>query len=264
MEERIKTLVADTIATIQQGGGKIVGTVDAQYIARRVNESLEALRAFHPNVSPSRAKRILNIAGNSKTGESFNLPALATCPTGARLAKVEGTVCSRCYARKGRFIFANVIQSTIATYAIVEAVLRDDTLRGAYVATWKAYAKGRRMIRLHGSGDVYSTQYWALLKEIAAACGGTLFWLPTKETLVASDRAIPDNLIVRYSMAKVNAPSDVASDGELISIVVDAVDYDYSGTFRCPATFNPTWQGTCNDCRACADRSKRVIVYRRH
>ena len=40
-------------------------------------------------------------------GPSYNLPA-AACITGAKLAKIPGTVCYGCYALKGRYRFTNV------------------------------------------------------------------------------------------------------------------------------------------------------------
>ena len=41
---------------------------------------------------------------------SYNTPAKA-CKTGSILAKQEGTVCSNCYALKGRYLFDNVQKS---------------------------------------------------------------------------------------------------------------------------------------------------------
>jgi hypothetical protein len=35
---------------------------------------------------------------------SYSIPA-STCKLGAALAKVKGTVCNICYAKKGRYVF---------------------------------------------------------------------------------------------------------------------------------------------------------------
>jgi len=40
-------------------------------------------------------------------GPAFNLPAQA-CITGSKLVKIPGSVCSGCYALKGRYRFPNV------------------------------------------------------------------------------------------------------------------------------------------------------------
>ena len=40
-------------------------------------------------------------------GPAHNLPAVA-CKTGAKLAQIPGSVCSGCYALKGRYRFNNV------------------------------------------------------------------------------------------------------------------------------------------------------------
>ena len=40
-------------------------------------------------------------------GPAYNLPAYK-CITGAKLAKVPGSVCAGCYALKGRYRFRNV------------------------------------------------------------------------------------------------------------------------------------------------------------
>ena len=42
-------------------------------------------------------------------GPAFNLPAIEACPTGAKLAQIEGTPCHICYcANRGRYAFPNV------------------------------------------------------------------------------------------------------------------------------------------------------------
>ena len=58
------------------------------------------------------AKKITG--GLSKPGKmpegSYNLPA-AACQTGAKLRKIAGTPCHKCYAFKGRYNFSNVQQA---------------------------------------------------------------------------------------------------------------------------------------------------------
>ena len=57
-------------------------------------------------------KEAIKITGGLSTpskmpGPAHNLPA-AACKTGAKLAQIPGSVCSGCYALKGRYRFNNV------------------------------------------------------------------------------------------------------------------------------------------------------------
>lgn len=42
---------------------------------------------------------------------AYGLPAGAQCPTGSKLMLHPGSVCSRCYAQKGKYRFNNVVEA---------------------------------------------------------------------------------------------------------------------------------------------------------
>lgn len=197
------------------------------------------------------------VGGLSKTtkmpGYSYGIPA-ANCRTGSKLRKVKGSICSKCYARKGFYVMTNV--------------------EAAYVKRLKAIKKPRWVecmvcllnspevskvpfFRWHDSGDV---QDEAHLRKIFEVCEGTphlKHWLPTKESWVLKHKA-PENLVVRLSLPMIDQmPFEGAK-------FLSAASYSKGVTLpdlHCPAQS----QGNqCLNCRACWDPSNKHISHEVH
>ena len=190
------------------------------------------------------------VGGLSNPGKmpcySINLPA-TECKTGAKLAKVPGTVCYDCYALKNRYrmpIQQNAMGRRLGAL-----------LHPQWVEAMTTLITGHKYFRWHDSGDLQSVQHLKNIFEVCKQTPDTKHWLPTRESglmkLIDPD-VIPKNLIIRISATKVDGPppswwlwtSTVSTEGK-----------------TCPA---PDQGGKCRSCRTCWDRSALNVVYAKH
>ena len=180
-------------------------------------------------------------------GYAYGLPAWE-CKTGAKLVKVPGSVCSGCYAMKGRYRFSNV-------RAALERRLKalEDP---RWVSAMVTLIKGQPWFRWHDSGDIQSDKHLQNIFEVCKQTPETRHWLPTQERqyLPADPATVPDNLIIRLSGSKVDGPAPKA--WPWTSSVVTTPE-----ARTCPA---PTQGNECKDCRACWDRSTGDVAYGKH
>ena len=182
---------------------------------------------------------------NKMPGPSINLPA-AACITGAKLAKVQGSTCSGCYALKGRYRFKNVKEAMARRLAKL--------MDPRWIESMVTLIDKQPVFRWHDSGDVQSVQHLKNIFEVCNRTPGTRHWLPTREAkfLPLSPDSIPKNLIIRLSGHKINKAA--ASFWRWTSTVV-------TDGKSCPAKE----QGNqCLDCRACWDRGTDNIAYGLH
>ena len=179
-------------------------------------------------------------------GPAYNLPA-AACITGAKLAKIPGTVCYGCYALKGRYRFSNV---RLALARRLESLKHP-----RWVEAMTALIAGEPHFRWHDSGDLQSAWHLKQIFEVCKRTPETSHWLPTREArfLPLSTDSIPKNLTIRFSSHMINQPP--VKSWPWTSCVVDK-DY-HTG----PAQS----QGNkCLTCRACWDRSVSNVTYPKH
>jgi len=179
-------------------------------------------------------------------GPSYNLPA-AACITGAKLAKIPGTVCYGCYALKGRYRFTNV---RLALARRLESLPHP-----RWVEAMTALISGEEVFRWHDSGDLQSAWHLKRIFEVCNKTPETSHWLPTREAkflkLMDPD-IIPKNLIIRMSSHMIDqAPVKFWPWTSTVS----------TGSFTCPASK----QGNeCKSCRNCWDRGVSNVVYPKH
>ena len=183
-------------------------------------------------------------------GYAYNLPAWE-CVTGVKLQAIEGSVCSGCYAMKGRYRFSNV----------KEALSR--RLRGLTHPQWieamtvliSHYSRAVPFFRWHDSGDLQSVQHLKNIFEVCNATQQVQHWMPTREakllTLIQPE-VVPKNLIIRMS-------SHMIDQGPVkfwphTSTVVKAGN-------TCPARD----QGNeCGSCRQCWNKEVNNVAYPLH
>lgn len=173
------------------------------------------------------------------------------CRTGSKLRKVKGSVCSGCYALKGRYVFPNV---EAAMERRLECIRRDPAAWAA--AMIKSINKtGDKFFRWHDSGDLLGVNHFRLLCEIAKFMPHVQFWLPTREKQYITNSA-PANLVVRVSAPMIGeAFVSWRTKYSNTSSVNAGVGYS------CPA---PNQGNKCLDCRACWSGSVVNVDYTAH
>jgi len=178
-------------------------------------------------------------------GPAYNLPARA-CITGAKLQAVPGSVCSGCYALKGRYNFRNV---RLALARRLESLPHP-----RWVEAMTVLIKGEPVFRWHDSGDLQSTWHLKRIFEVCKATPETSHWLPTREAkfLPLNHDSIPKNLIIRMSSHRIDQkPVTFWPWTSTVS----------TSSFTCPASK----QGNeCKSCRNCWDRKVANVVYPKH
>jgi len=178
-------------------------------------------------------------------GPAYNLPAQA-CVTGATLVKIPGSVCSGCYALKGRYNFKNV---RLALARRLESLPHP-----RWVEAMTALIYGEEVFRWHDSGDLQSAWHLKRIFEVCNATPETSHWLPTREAkfLPLSTDSIPKNLIIRMSSHMIDQkPVKFWPWTSTVS----------TGSFTCPASK----QGNeCKSCRNCWSREVANVSYPKH
>lgn len=185
-------------------------------------------------------------------GYAYGIPA-KECRVGSKLVKIKGSVCSGCYALKGRYAFKNVQDAEYRRYYSlthpqwVEAMTYLLTKRRADYFRW------------HDSGDLQDMAHLNQIVDVAVRCPGTKFWLPTRENALVSrwlrynPTGFPPNLVVRVSGTLIDgpAPKNFANTSTVTT----------RGDQTCPA-YNQG--GKCGPCRACWNPGVGNISYPKH
>ena len=188
-------------------------------------------------------------APSKMPGPAFNLPAQA-CITGAKLVKIPGSVCSGCYALKGRYRFRNV----------KEALARrlEGLSHPEWIPAMVVLIDNTPWFRWHDSGDLQSVQHLKNIFEVCNRTPETRHWLPTREARFLSlmdPAVVPKNLKIVLSdhmNDQVRPPSWWP--------YTSGVTTDH-GLVTCPASK----QGNkCLDCRKCWDRGTKRVIYGKH
>jgi hypothetical protein len=191
-------------------------------------------------------------------GRGYSIPA-RRCQIGSIMREVPGSTCERCYAMKGRYVFANVQAALEFRFrsltdprwvdAMVELISRKE---------------GSGFFRWHDSGDLQGVWHLEMIVAVARELPGIRFWLPTREfrmvaEFVKGGGIIPSNLTVRLSglMLDEMPPALLMAGTGTVASTVSTTGTDVT----CPAQ----GQGNaCGACRACWDRDTAVVTYPAH
>ena len=196
-------------------------------------------------------------APSKMPGFSYNTPAYK-CIKGSMLRKIKDSVCSFCYACKGRYLFKNVVEAMDKRFASLTDPLWTEAI--SFLINKKEKSG---FFRWHDSGDLQGTWHLGNIVKVAKNLPNIKFWLPTREYAMVSDyisegNSIPENLCIRLSALLIDGsiPSAIANRlGVVTSGVSTGVGY------TCPA---PEQGNSCGDCRACWDNSTANINYKKH
>jgi hypothetical protein len=188
---------------------------------------------------------------------SYNLPA-KDCGIGSKLRPVKNSVCSKCYAMKGFYVFKNVKNAlekrlnSITHPLWVEAMtlLIETKEKSGY-------------FRFHDSGDIQSEAHLDKICQIAKNLKNIKFWLPTREFAIVSNyikngNKIPSNLIIRFSAYMIDGliPTKLANS---LGVYTSSVSKTNQET--CPSGKQ---NNTCDSCRRCWDKKVANVVYKAH
>ena len=206
------------------------------------------------------AKSYGNIStGNTKMpGTTYAIDAFA-CITGSKLAKVEGTPCFKCYARKLQKLRPSVNQGWINNL---------DKWNNTNPEMW-SQAMAFQIIKYNtdgfhrwfDSGDLQSVE---MLVAIVAVCRMTpriKHWLPTQERGIVQEfirqgNVIPDNLIIRISGSKINGPAPKFANTSTV--------FDKHGEVIGKECKARSRGNQCGPCRACWNKNVPNVSYPKH
>ena len=188
---------------------------------------------------------------------SYGLP-ISSCKMGSKLRKLEGTICSKCYAGKG---FYKTYQKTILP--VQTKRLNSLTHENWVPAMIKLISKQSKVFRWHDSGDIQSKEHLANIVTIALALPNIKFWVPTREQHLVANwikevGPFPDNLIIRVSAVSIDGVPPIQITGYASTVHTNGV---IPSVKECRAY---TREGHCGNCRACWSSKIESVSYPLH
>jgi hypothetical protein len=186
----------------------------------------------------------------------YSTPA-SRCITGGKLRKVANSICSVCYALKGRYVFPNVLDAMEKRFA---SLFKSDWVDAISFLIEKKEKSG--FFRWHDSGDLQGTWHLEKIVEVARRLPAIKFWLPTREISIVSDwvkagNIIPENLTIRLSAFMLDGLPPIPAAKRLGLCVSGASDTNWN----CPASKQ---DGKCGDCRNCWNKEIFQVNYKKH
>ena len=181
------------------------------------------------------------------------------CVTGAKLAKIKGTICSKCYALKGRYVFKNVFNAHEVRRKAIEEIEWVDYMAELLTLKYKNLDKSKRYHRWFDSGDIQSFGHLMKIFEVCELTPQIKHWLATREYQLINQldvKDVPKNLCLRVSAIKVDSKPPTFWKW------TSGVHKDKKAIGReCPAYKQ---DGECGSCRACWSRSIKQVSYKEH
>ena len=181
------------------------------------------------------------------------------CKTGKKLALIDGTICNKCYANKGCYVFKVVQDAHKFRLKAVELNEWVDYMIQLITIKYKKLDKSRLYHRWFDSGDIQSYSHLMKIFEVCENTPHIKHWIATREYSIVDkvdEKDVPKNLCLRVSAIKV--------DGAIPKFWkwTSGVHKDKRHKGReCPAYKQ---DGQCKDCRACWDRKVKQVSYKEH
>ena len=206
-----------------------------------------------------------NLSTTSKMPcDSWGIPA-TTCKTGSKLAQIEGTVCSGCYALKGAYTWKDVNNAYSRRLEKWSETPTDIWIESMIVLIKSNQKRRSDYFRWFDSGDIQSIEMLEAIVKIAYALPTVKFWLPTKERKIVQqyiikygEHCLPDNLVIRISEYYVDS---MPKTGAWVRNIKFSAVGDKELQITCPSS---NQHGRCDDCRKCWDSSIECVTYKRH
>lgn len=210
----------------------------------------------------------LSLGNGKMPGSTFATDAFS-CKVGDKLAKVKGSVCQSCYARKIQKLRPSVNQGWTNNQRLAVQLIATAPHKWVAAMVFQvekaAIKSGQPFHRWFDSGDLDSVDMLAAICKVAKATPSIKHWLPTRESSIVKayrkqGGSIPRNLRIRLSATMVgDTPVTSAKRLGVSTSTVHAKGKPYVG-HQCPA---PDQSGNCGDCRTCWT-SPINVSYRKH
>lgn len=195
-------------------------------------------------------------APSKMPGFAFAISA-KRCLTGRELHKIEGSICSKCYALRGRYTLPNVL---IALDKRLEAIKHPQWVEA--MTYHIKVLETSRYFRWMSSGDLQNLGMLIKIVEVCRRTPSIKHWLSTREIgiLNAFHNAgftYPSNLVVRYTapMIEQKPSKDILNRLNIQGSAVSKVRWN------CPSSEQ---DNRCQDCRKCWHKSVPVVTYKYH
>ena len=196
----------------------------------------------------------------SKAGKmpcrSWSLQALDTCPASRDDKGELVPACKGCYAVGGNYRFKNVKEPREHN--------KEDWKRDEWVTDMIEELDNDRYFRWFDSGDMYALKLAEKIYEVCKATPWTKHWIPTRmhkfkkfQDIIERLNALP-NVVVRLSSDGING--EVIDNAEYSSTIIPFTEWASIKTI-CRAYEN---EGKCGKCRACWDKSVKIVAYVGH
>jgi len=199
-------------------------------------------------------------------GYGYGTPA-RECRAGSKLRKCEGSVCSTCYALKGRYTFSNVQNAQQIRFNLVREPKNRKTWVESMVFLINRHYQlsDAKEFRWFDSGDLQGIWQLELIVEVCRATPKVKHWMPTREYKDIRDYikkygSFPKNLAVRYSAHWIDKMPTTVIKGVPFSTVSTADDV-FPKAHHCPARHQ---NNECGSCRACWDPDVEHVDYHGH
>ena len=181
------------------------------------------------------------------------------CNVGSKLAKIKGTICNKCYALNGHYLYPVVANAHKIRLNAIKKPEWVDYMAELLTQKYKRLAKSRLFHRWFDSGDIQSHEHLMKIFKVCELTPHINYWIATREYKIVSKikyEDIPKNLVLRVSGIKIDGrppkfwkwTSTVHKNKKPIGHV-------------CPAYKQG---GECGSCRACWSRKVKQVSYKEH
>ncbi len=191
------------------------------------------------------------------------------CITGSKLSKILGSICAKCFAMRGNYLYNNVNQ---CHQRRLDGISHPEWV-DSMVYLMIHHSLG--LFRWFDSGDLQSVEHLQKIVEIAKRLPQVKFWLPTQErgfiTKFLKTNTIPSNLIIRISNQFINSSEPKTKLLSTTSSVLTKPFFvkakENKSVVRCMSKALPKEHpayGKCGTCRACWNKDVKHIYYLQH
>ena len=193
-------------------------------------------------------------------GFGFSIPADA-CITGSKLAKIPGTPCHKCYAKRGNYGTPSVKKGLGKRLANLNHDLWVDAV--VLLIERRCKAKDVNYFRWFDSGDLQGVWHLRNIVKAVELTPHIHHWLPTQERgfirkYLSEYGGFPSNLCVRISGVKIGAPPPKL---HAFNGMVKTSSVDSGVGFKCEAKSRGN---QCGPCVACWDTNVPNVDYYQH